>query len=279
MLNYFHMSGKYLKSFDGAKIYYQKEEKDKNRWLVFLHGFGGDLTAWDSTRSYFKTLGISTLALDLRGHGFSDRGDNKEFYKFENFAKDLNLILKKEGIENATVVGHCFGGMVSIYFEAQFPHSSKGLVLVDTSYKPPFLGKTRVAKVFFEEFINLLLKVVPDIKKSGRADYTKFVGTSDLNLKRILSDILHTSLKSYLLISNNLVNLDAQNLLDKILVPTLVIQGENDTIFPPKIAQYLSKRIKNSQLELIEGANHIIVINNPKDLSKTINEFLVKINF
>ena len=273
------MRGKYFTSFDGAKIYYQTEERDRHKWLVFLHGFGGDLTAWDSTRAYFTDLGISTLALDLRGHGFSDRGDNKEFYKFENFAKDLNLLLKQEQIKKPVIVGHCFGGMVSIYFEAQFPDSSKGLILVDTSYKPPFLGKNRVAKVFFEEFINLLLKVIPDIKKVGRPDYNKFVGTSDLNLKRILSDILHTSLKSYLLISKNLASLDAKKLLDNILVPTLVIEGENDTIFPPEIARYLSKRIKNSQLELIEGVNHIIVINDPEDLSKTIHEFLVKINF
>ncbi len=273
------MAGQYFNSFDKAKIYYEKNKGDTNKWLIFLHGFGGDLTAWNNTRNYFHDLGISTIALDLRGHGLSDRRNDKNFYKFENFAKDVSLLLAKEGILNPVIIGHCFGGMVSIYYEAQFPNSSKGLVLVDTSYKPPFFSSNFVTKAFFDRMINLFIKIMPDIKKSGRADYSKFVGSSDLNPRRILTDILHTSLKTYLQISKQLVKLDAKKLLDKILVPTLVIEGENDSIFPPNIARSLSKRIKNSQLDLIEGANHIIVLNNPEDLSKSIEQFLRKINF
>ena len=81
------------------------------------------------------------------------------------------------------------------------------------------------------------------------------------------------------MISNHLIKLDAEALLNKILIPTLIIEGTKDSIFPPKVAEHLSKRIKNSQLNLMEGENHIIVLNNPDDLSKTINEFLLKINF
>ena len=273
------MAGQYFNSFDKAKIYYEKNKGDTNKWLIFLHGFGGDLTAWNNTRNYFHDLGISTIALDLRGHGLSDRRNDKNFYKFENFAKDVSLLLAKEGILNPVIIGHCFGGMVSIYYEAQFPNSSRGLVLVDTSYKPPFFSSNFVTKAFFDRMINLFIKIMPDIKKVGRADYSKFVGSSDLNPRRILTDILHTSLKTYLQISKQLVKLDAKKLLDKILVPTLVIEGENDSIFPPNIARSLSKRIKNSQLDLIEGANHIIVLNNPKELGEAIEEFLKKIKF
>lgn len=273
------MAGLYLTSFDGAKIYYQKTTRNPNQWLVFLHGFGGDLTAWNSTRDYFNNLGLSTLALDLRGHGQSERRDGKSFYKFENFAKDLDLILKKEEIDNAVIIGHCFGGMVAIYFQAQVPNHSKGLILIDTSYKPPFFGTNFVAKAFLGKFINLILRFAPDIKRGGRRDFKKFIGTNDINFKRLLSDILHTSLRSYLLISSQLIHLNADELLDKISVPTLVVEGLNDNIFPPDVAKHLNKRIKNSKLDIIEGANHIIVLNNPKDLSKSIEEFLRKIKF
>ena len=73
--------------------------------------------------------------------------------------------------------------------------------------------------------------------------------------------------------------MDAKQLLDKISVPTLVLEGEEDSIFPPDIAEYIHKRIKKSQLEFIPNANHILVLNNPKELEKGIQSFLEKIKF
>lgn len=273
------MAGIYFTSFDEAKIYYHKTEKDPNKWLIFLHGFGGDLTAWNKEIDYFSKLGISTLALDLRGHGLSDRSNDKSFYNLENFVKDIITLMKQEQISHPVVVGHCFGGMITIFLGAKFPHLAKGLVLVDTSYKPPFIGENFTAKAFFDQIINLLLKFAPDLKQKGHVDFNKFKGSADLDAKRILSDILHTSLRTYLMLCDNLVKLDAKALLNKILVPTLVIEGTKDSIFPPDVAEYLSRRIKNSELDLIEGANHILVLNNPEDLSKNIEVFLKKIKF
>lgn len=272
------MSGKYLTSFDGAKIYYHKTVKDKNKWLVFLHGFGGDLTAWSKERAYFTKLGISSIAMDLRGHGLSEKSDDSDFYRLKNFAKDLSLLLREESIVKPVVIGHCFGGMVAIYFQAHFPNRSKGLILVDTGFKPPFISNNPVAKVFANYLIRLL-KSLPNINATGHADFNKFRGTNDINFRRILSDILHTSLRSYLLMCQDLIKLDAKDLLDKIAVPTLVVEGTKDSIFPPEIAKYLAKRIKRSELDFIEGANHIIVLNNPGQLEEAVAKFLKKINF
>lgn len=273
------MSGKYFTSFDGAKIYYHKSVKDPNRWLIFLHGFGGDLTAWQKERAYFTKLGVSTIAMDLRGHGLSARSNNEDFYKLENFSKDVITLIEKERLINLVTVGHCFGGMVSIYLQAKFPKSSKGLILVDTSYKPPFLSYNMAERIFLKQIFNLLVKFVPDLKSQGHRDFDKFIGTSDWDMRRILSDILHTSLRSYLMICENLIEIDARQLLSRIMIPTLVVEGLNDSIFPPDIAQYLSKKIKNSELDFIPEANHILILNNPKDLEKSIERFLQKINF
>lgn len=273
------MGGKYFTSFDGAKIYYHKTLRDKKRWLIFLHGLGGDLTSWKKERGHFTKLGISTIAMDLRGHGFSERRDDKDFYKLENFAKDVASLIKTENIYNAAVVGHCFGGMVSIYFQAEFPTNSKSLILVDTSYKPIFFGRNFIPKTFLYQMINLLSKISSNKKLHGHEKIDQFIGTDDIDLRRVLSDILHTSLKSYLMMFNVMLKIDVKEILNKILVPTLIIEGTKDSIFPPKLAEALSKRIKKSQLELIEGANHIIVLNNPKALEKSIESFLQKINF
>ncbi len=273
------MRGKYLTSFDGAKIYYHKTEKDKDRWLIFLHGFGGDLTAWQKERAYFTEGGLSTIAMDLRGHGLSERSNNKDFYKLGNFAKDVVALIEIEKLKNVVVIGHCFGGMVATYFQTQFPKISRALILVDTSFKPPFISPHGVSQVLLKHLFDLLVKIAPNINLHGHADFDQFVGTPDINLKRIFSDILHTSLKSYFLLCDQLIELDLKQLLSKIDVPTLIIEGAKDTIFPPDVAKYLNLRIKKSELDIIEGANHILVLNNPKQLEESIERFLVEINF
>lgn len=271
------MPGKYIKSFDESKIYYEIFSQDKHveHHLVFLHGFGGSLNAWKKERDFFQSLGYSTIALDLRGHGFSQRGKDLSFYKLENFAKDVLAILEEEKIQNASLIGHCFGGVVSMQTVALNSKYTSNLVLVDTGYKAPFLGN-KMERSILKGICDLLVKILPDIKISGHADFNKFMGTGDLNIRRVISDMLHTSFKSYFLLSKIIADLDAKNLLTKIHIPTLVIGGSKDTIFPPKMAEYLQERINKSELEIIQGANHILVINNPEDLSKTILSFLKK---
>lgn len=273
------MKHKYLHSFDGAKIYYHLTPRNKNKWLIFLHGLGGDLTAWQTERRFFDKKGISTIALDLRGHGLSERKNEKSFYHLENYAKDLLFLIEKEKIHKPVVVGHCFGGMISIYFGAKYQKQSQGLVLIDTSYKIPFFGDHFVEKTLLELILNLFEKVTPTFKLKGHVNYNHFFGTPDLSLKRLLTDVLHTSLRSYLLIVENLVEYDASELLNMIQVPSLVVSGLKDSIFPPSIEIMLQERIKKSELDFIENGNHILVINNPAQLEESISSFLTKIKF
>lgn len=273
------MDGKYFTSFDGSKIFYHYRPGTPGKCLIFLHGLGGDLTAWENERRYFDKLNISTIAIDLRGHGKSARGENKDFYKLENFAKDVVALIEFEKLANVVLVGHCFGGMVAIYTGANFSAQTSGLVLVDTGYKPPFFGDNLVEKFFLKFLLDIFAKHMPGFHYEKHIHFHDFLGTSDVDVRRILSDILHTSLRSYLLICNALIGYDARDLLRKILVPSLVIEGTMDSVFPPKIAEYLQSRIKRSELDLIEGANHILVLNDPIDLEKSIDSFLRKVKF
>jgi pimeloyl-ACP methyl ester carboxylesterase len=81
-------------------------------------------------------------------------------------------------------------------------------------------------------------------------------------------------LKTYLLASELLIEMPPETFLNKITVPTLVVEGVKDTIFPLEIAIAMQKRIKHSSIEFIEDANHILVLNNPGELSATIDRFL-----
>lgn len=262
-------------SFDGTKIYYETGGHSQEE-LLFLHGLGGDLTAWDKEREYFQKKGYKTIAVDLRGHGMSQRPNNQSDYDIKNFAKDIIELIKIEKLNNFYLIGHCFGGMVAITTEALYHPSIKGLILVDTNYKRPVWSEIVASNVLLEKIFNLLLQKSPVFGNPSHADYSKFKNTGDFDPKRIFSDVFHTTLKGYLLATNSLMEFDASSLLQKINVPTLVIEGSEDHIFPPDVAKNLHERIKTSELKFIPKANHILIINNPKELSKSIEEFVEK---
>ncbi|OIO19175.1 MAG: hypothetical protein AUJ23_02385 [Candidatus Magasanikbacteria bacterium CG1_02_32_51] len=273
---------KQIKSFDGTKINYDLAKvKNNNKYLVFLHGAGGDLTAWNKERSAMHKKGYSTLAIDLRGHGKSSRPNLPEDYDLENFAKDVFEVIKQEKISEFVLVGHCFGGMIAMMFHKFFPKLAQAYILIDTAYKAPKKLHWLFHKnLLFVHFLNYILKYKKDKTTDFvHNDFAKFEGTGDWNIKRILADIIHTSFKSWIFTYQNISKFDAIATMKNIKQRVLIIEGEKDTIFNVLKAKKIHSLIKKSELNIIPNANHIIVLNNPKEVENEMFKFLQSLNF
>lgn len=269
------MEEKWFTTSDGVKIYYQiYPNEKKNKTLVLLHGLGGDLDAWKKDVDIFRKLGYPVVLVDLRGHGKSDRPTTDQSYHFKRFAEDIKEIILVEELKRTILVGHCFGGVIAMMVDVYFPSIINALVLIDTTYKPHFLAESFSKHKSLQKLMDLVIKVSPTIHSSSPRDYAIFVGTKDIDIRRLWSDITHTSLKTYLLASELLVNMPPESFLRKIQVPTLIIEGIEDTIFPVELAAVMYQRIKHSAVEFIEEANHILVLNNPTEITATIDRFV-----
>lgn len=97
--------------------------------LLLLHGFGNDAHVWDDfapvVAPYYRTL-----ALDLRGHGDSDRHAELR-YHHDAVADDLEAVTVALGIDRFVLVGHSFGGRAAMCFAGRHPERLAGLVIVD----------------------------------------------------------------------------------------------------------------------------------------------------
>jgi pimeloyl-ACP methyl ester carboxylesterase len=274
-----YLQAKSLTSFDNTKIYYEISHSHithKNT-LIFLHGLGGDLSDWNDEKNYFNKLGYKTIVLDLRGHGLSERKDNIEAYDFDSFVEDIVALIKKEKIKKPVIIGHCFGGMITMILAGKYPDIAEALILVDTGYKSPDLSKLVADTYPLRTLFMMIMKVAPQYHFKGHADNKGFLHSEDYDWKRILSDVSHVSLKSYMMISKNLWNYNISKTLKSIKAPTLVIEGLRDSIFPPAVARQIHKRIIKSDILLIKNANHILVTNDPKDLNSAIYNYLSKL--
>lgn len=275
MKEQFSLQSDFFVSSDGVRIHYLKTAKsNSNIWLVFLHGAGGDATAWNRIQLECFSAGYPSIAIDLRGHGLSDDPIDSGAYAFEKMTQDVDDIVSSLRLTRVVVVGHCFGGMTSIVLAAKHPSFLSGLVLVDTSDGPSIFGFPLVASHAVAKMTRKIAYLFRPGVKQVRPTYDIFIGTNDIHLKRFMSDVKYTSLRSYLFCYSDIFEFDGGNLLEKIETPTKVICGEKDIIFPPKISRRLAKNIKGSTLTTIPDANHIIVISDPHVLSASILSFV-----
>lgn len=268
--------GKYFTSFDGTKIFYKTGGTDNGKeTILFLHGLGGNLRAWDAQLSYFQEKGYKTIAFDLRGHGLSDRPKDVKDYALEKFAKDILTFLKIYPQKEVVIVGHCLGGMVVLKIVERMKIKPNAIILISTSTDP-----LRSHKFLYKYFkflrlaASLPLKSPLPIGQIKQISFEKFSGTNDLDLRRLISDMFHTTLQSYFATSSYATTINDNGSLRYITCPTLIIHGAKDIIFPVSAAYRLHQDIKQSKLVILPTANHIIPINNPKELTHCIENYL-----
>jgi pimeloyl-ACP methyl ester carboxylesterase len=96
--------------------------------ILLLHGLASTSHIWDLVAPLLVE-DARAIALDLRGHGQSDKPDSN--YDFETVVDDVIAALKELQMEHPVVVGHSWGAMVGLWMAANYPDSLSGLVMVD----------------------------------------------------------------------------------------------------------------------------------------------------
>lgn len=265
-----------LKMPDGATIYYEKyyaSSSPPDCPLILLHGASGDTSAWNLIRNELYKKELSSLSIDLRGHGFSDRSEDLAFYHPDNIIKDIENILKKEQIKNFVLVGHCYGSNIAMRMASMKPKGLKGLVVNSSSYRT---GVTSFYKKFtpLSSMYLALSKALPNIGKAGQTDFSHYIGTGDLHLGRIMATTKKNTLRSILYTYDNVLKLDNTEDVKNISCPVCLISGKKDLFFPPKTIYSLHKKLKNANIHILDSADHITLLNNPREVSSIIIDFM-----
>ncbi|MHB1988208.1 MAG: alpha/beta fold hydrolase [Acidimicrobiales bacterium] len=99
---------------------------------ILLHGLASNARIWDGVASELAALGISTLALDLRGHGRSDQPTTG--YDFDTLSGDIDAVFEESEASEPIVVGHSWGAHVALHHAVHGAYRATGLVLVDGGY-------------------------------------------------------------------------------------------------------------------------------------------------
>ena len=116
-------------------LYWESENAGADKpGLVFVHGNGAHAHWWTFIAPFF--LGDYRIAaLDLSGAGDSGY---REHYTPEQFAEEVVSVAADAGFGDDTiVVGHSFGGFITLWTGLHYRERLEGIVLVDSAVRPP----------------------------------------------------------------------------------------------------------------------------------------------
>ena len=247
---------------DGLKINYRVSGEGKN--VVLIHGWGASLKSFQPVHNYLEKH-FCTYSIDLPGFGESQ--EPKEIWSSEEYAELVIKFLKQLNIEEPILIGHSFGGKVSIRVAASNNKINKVILIgsagIKPRRKPNYYFKVysyKLAKNIFKlPFLNKYSdKVMENFKKkSGSADYRNASGIMQQVFVKV-------------------VNEDIRWLLPQIKVPVLLIWGENDTATPLADGQIMEKSMIDAGLVVLKKAGHYAYLDKFNEFIIIISNFLKK---
>lgn len=242
--------------------------------VVMIHGIGASLYDWASLSPTLAQNGYAAYALDLLGHGDSDKPSSPSEYKitrvYEHLCDWLDSLQLQEPV---TLVGHSLGGYLSLQLALQRPAQVRKLVLIDPLFslsqlspilrwasRNPRLGEraTRIAPAWL---IHALLGWDPD---AGR-NFTPEIR------RQIVIDYKRAS-PHFVYIAQNIPDLAPR--LSQVNQQTLVIWGERDMTLSPRSFPAMAQSLPRAQAKSVPGCGHQPHIGKPEVVNRCILDFL-----
>jgi len=239
--------------------------------IVLVHGLSDSSIFWapliPNLSKHYRTI-----ALDLRGHGESEKPDAP--YSVELFSEDLLCFLQKLEILNAHIMGLSLGAAVAQQLALDHPERVRSLILISSfSYIDSELRRnleilreritTGGIPAFFDAAVRLVL--IPEIISAN----TQAISEAKRECIRVNSrtSIIHAI--------DACINFNNRDKIAQISQPTLIISGRQDALSPIHLAEQIHHSIPNSRWKIIEGVGHNLLLpDKMPELTEIIFEFL-----
>ncbi len=282
------------KADDGKINLFSETFGDKNNPAIILNmGAGGQAIHWPE--EFCKKLaerGYFVIRYDYRDTGLSQDFDfDKEPYDILRLVFDTHQILDQHGIVKAHYLGFSMGGQLAQIGAGFHPRRMKSIVLIGTStdFRPGFdafegkysdKGLTPPHKDYVN-FINSLSSKKDLTEEEKISDYVQKWKMLDGNpadfdeeffRKQAVETFSRSKLQNPYINHSKAMKLSYdfhEKAVGLIKLPTLIIQGKNDPVFPMDHGADLNKKIAGSKLVVWDNFAHAI---SPRNFDRLIVE-------
>lgn len=245
--------------YNGLKIAY--DVTGQGSPVMLMHGWGCSSQTVESIAAIARE-NHTVYNIDLPGFGASTEPDG--VWGVEEYTRAVEALCKHEGVDEPTLIGHSFGGRISILFGSR--NNTRRIVLVDAAGVKPRRSLGYYYKVYTYKAARRLYRLMLGAEraehrldriraKRGSSDYAQATPM----MRRILSKC---------------VNEDLCHVMPDIKAPTLLIWGKNDTATPLSDAKKMEKLIPDAGLVAFDGCGHYSFLDNPAGFAAVLRSFL-----
>jgi pimeloyl-ACP methyl ester carboxylesterase len=228
--------------------------------LILVHGAGGSHQQWGAAVRDLSAANV--YALDLPGHG---RSGGKGSTSVADYASFVVGLMDALGLQQAVIAGHSMGGATAMTIALNYPQRIAGLVLVGTG------ARLRVLPKIIEGTLNDFQNTVKLICDYAYAPQTprELVRQGEQQMLQVAAQTIHDDF----LACNAF---DVMEQVGNIHCPTLIICGTQDTLTPARYSSFLSARIAGSELVLVEGGGHMVMVEKAAEVAAAIASALAR---
>ncbi|NLS00362.1 alpha/beta fold hydrolase [Rhizobium sp. P38BS-XIX] len=238
--------------------------------LVCIHGVGSYLEAWAGVVDRLKDR-FTVLTFDLRGHGHSSRIKGR--YEIDDFVNEALALADKAGFSTFNLAGFSLGGLIAQRLALTHLTRLRKLVLLSTVAGRTPEERSRV----LERLAALRIGTPADHHNASLSRWLteEFQERNPQIIAWLRKRDAENDPECYASAYRVLAETDFGGFLDQIRCPTLVATGEDDLGSNPRMARYMHDRIPGSELRILPGLRHSILIEAPETIAALLREFLI----
>jgi non-heme chloroperoxidase len=267
----------------GAPVELYYEVQGGGAPVVLIHGWPLSGRSWDRQVLALVEAGYQAVTYDRRGFGYS--APTWDGHDYDTIASDLHALLTHLDLSGVTLVGYSAGGGAVARYISNHGTARVAKAVLASSVTP-FLHVTEgnpegglddgtIAHFeagiradrpgFVDQFLTLLYSAGG---KSTVSEAQRLFGRDQANL---------ASARATLTGPSQFGRTDFRPDLEKFDVPTLVIHGDSDAVVPFHVSGRRSAAaITGSELVLIEGGPHGIIVSHADEFNAALLDFLAR---
>lgn len=264
-----------IASNDGTRLHAVESGISDGQPLVFIHGFSQSWRAWQSQFESDLQDDFRLVAVDIRGHGESDKPDNESYKESKVWADDIDALIDALGLRDPILCGWSYGPLIILdYIRHYGEENIGGACFVSGITK---LGSEDASAVLTPEFLSLVPGFFSiDITESARA-----LGTLiRLCFNKELSEEDFATMLDYNLSVPQYVRqamlsrvLDNDDLLPNLRRPLLVVHGAEDKIVRLAAAEQIGSAVNGATIVRVEDSGHAPFREQPDRFNAWLRDF------
>jgi len=274
----------------GGPVWYRVSGTGSGTPLLLIHGGPGGRSC---RLSVIAALGDErpVVLYDQLGSGRSGRPDNPQLWHLDRFVDELDAVRKQLGLTHVHILGHSWGASLAVqYVLTRGAQGVESLTLAGPLLRTQdWIEDANVLRRQLPQSIQDTLKQHEDVgtihsaeyQAAAEAFYRQFLfhsqpvpedpACSDSAKNDVIYETMWGPTEFHA--TGSLKSFDVTDHLGELRMPVLLLVGEFDEARPETMARY-QKLIAGSQLQVIEGAGHMSMVDEPEKFLQALRGFL-----